>query len=76
MCSSDLGSTFVEGVQGRYFLPLACFACLALEGSRSLIPDTGLGRSVRLVLTGAVLIFPLISLLIVERAVIQRYYLA
>ena len=72
---SGVGAPTVEGVQGRYFLPLACFAGLALEGSAALIPDTRVGRPLRLALTGTVLAFPLISLLIVERAVILRYYL-
>ena len=72
---SGVGAPVIEGVQGRYFIPLACFACLTLEGSRSLIPDGGAGRALRLALAGVVLVFPLVSLLIVERAVILRYYL-
>lgn len=70
-----VGVRVIEGVAGRYFLPLACFLALALEGSRPLIPDTPRGRCVRLVLTGAVLAFPLVTLLIVQRVVILRYYL-
>jgi uncharacterized membrane protein len=70
-----VGVRVIEGVAGRYFLPLVCFLSLALEGSRPLIPDTIWGRRARLGLTVAVLAFPLLSLLIVQRAIILRYYL-
>lgn len=70
-----VGSAIVEGVAGRYFLPLACFLALGLEGARPLVPDTVWGRRLRLGLTAAVLAFPLVTLMIVQRTVIVRYYL-
>lgn len=70
-----VGAPIVEGVAGRYFVPLACFLALALEGSRPLIPDTVWGRRLRLGLTAAVLAFPVVTLMILQRTIILRYYL-
>ncbi len=72
---TPVGATVIQGVAGRYFLPLACFLTLALEGSRPLIPATRTGQGVRLALTGLVLAFPLFTLLVVERVIVVRYYL-
>lgn len=64
------GHAVVEGVQGRYFLPLA------LVGT-GLLPMLGDGRRTRLhkALAAAVLLFPIVSLAVVMRAVTLRYYL-
>jgi uncharacterized membrane protein len=64
------GFPTVQGVHGRYFLPLA------LAGA-ALLPSLGLGRLafLRQGLAGAVLLFPLVSLAVVMRAVVLRYYL-
>ena len=64
---TQVGLTFVDGVAGRYFLPLA----LVLAGLASGLPRGMLDRSVLLVM----LLFPAISLDVVMRAVIVRYYL-
>ena len=64
------GKAIVEGVQGRYFLPIL------LVGT-GLIPILG-GEScsrIRNILVMLVAIFPVISLAIVMHAVITRYYL-
>jgi uncharacterized membrane protein len=64
------GHATVEGVEGRYFLPLA------LVGA-ALLPALGDGRwaRVRGALVGVVMVFPVISLAVVMRAVVVRYYL-
>jgi uncharacterized membrane protein len=66
---------FVTGVQGRYFLPLALLLCLALEGERPMLPQNAVAAWVSKALVALVLAFPLVSLLIVQHAVIVRYYL-
>ena len=63
------GGATVEGVQGRYFLPLA------MAGT-ALLPAVGQARLARwrasLVL--AVAVFPVLSIGVVVRAVVLRYY--
>ncbi len=63
------GASIVEGVQGRYFLPLA----LPVVG---LLPSIGGARYGRLheKLVLAVLVFPAATLAVVMRAVGLRYY--
>jgi uncharacterized membrane protein len=70
-----VGAPTVLGVQGRYFLPVAVFLALMLGGTRPAIPDAGPWSGLRAALTGAVLIFPFFSLMLVERTIILRYYL-
>lgn len=65
----------VEGVAGRYFLPVAALFCLCLEGERPAWPQTRWGLWLSRAATAAVLVFPLVSLMAVQRAVILRYYL-
>lgn len=67
---TPVGSRLVEGVQGRYFLPLAMFAIVA-------VPSVGLGRlgGLRLALLGGVAAFPILSLAVVMRTLVLRYYL-
>jgi uncharacterized membrane protein len=64
------GSTTVEGIQGRYFLPLALVGVV-------LLPALGGAWAARLhkALTLLVLTFPLVSLAVVMRAIVLRYYL-
>jgi uncharacterized membrane protein len=72
---NEVGASYVQGVQGRYFLPLAILGCLLVEGERPLLPR---GRASELAYQAAaavVLAFPLISLLVVQRTIILRYYL-
>jgi len=64
------GDAIVSGMQGRYFLPLA------LAGA-GLLPMLGDGRWTRLhkALVAVVALFPIVSLAVVMRAVVLRYYL-
>jgi hypothetical protein len=66
---TPLGAPVVEGVQGRYFLPVAAVAALALEGR----PASGL-RGVRTVLLAVVALFPLISFWVADHALVLRYF--
>jgi uncharacterized membrane protein len=74
---SDVGLDQVNGVQGRYFLPLAVFLTLLVEAPASV---SGPSRRKRMALRdGAawlVLLAPVAFLAITQRAVILRYYLA
>lgn len=72
---TDVAAKVVSGVQGRYLIPLALMACLAVEGARPLLPRTRAGVWAYRVMAAVVLAFPLISMLIVEHAIIVRYYL-
>jgi uncharacterized membrane protein len=64
------GNPTVEGIQGRYFLPLA------LVGA-ALLPAVGGARVARLraALVLAVAAFPVVSLAVTMQAVVVRYYL-
>lgn len=73
---TDVGLGTVNGVQGRYLLPLALFAALLVEGDAAREAAGGrLVQSIRLWLVGAVLAFPALSLALAARAVVQRYYI-
>jgi hypothetical protein len=72
---SAVGAPRVEGVAGRYFLPLLCFLALLLEGRRPILPESGVAAWPKIAVTAAILAFPLFSLVLIERAVILRYYL-
>lgn len=63
------GWTYIEGPQGRYFLPLALLCCAGL-------PALGAGTLPRALLTCVVAVAPLATLAVVPWAVIARYYLA
>lgn len=67
---TPVGSRVVEGVQGRYFLPLAMLAIIAA-------PGVGRRRlaGLRLALLGCVAVFPILSLAVVMRVLVLRYYL-
>ena len=64
------GNATVSGVSGRYFLPIALFAA-------PFIPPIGSAWTARIrwTLTILVLMFPVVSLGVVTRAVVLRYYL-
>jgi hypothetical protein len=76
---TPVGAAMVEGVAGRYFLPLGCFLALALEGGPGLLPEEkpagAFVRRMAFAARAAVLAFPLVGLALVERAVVVRYYL-
>jgi len=72
---SPVGGPMVDGVQGRYFLPIALLLPLAFEGPRPLLGGPRAAEGLSVLLTAAVILFPLISLSCVEWAVIDRYYL-
>ena len=64
------GSRMVEGVQGRYFLPLALPVA-------TLLPALGSARTNRMhqMLVLAVGLFPVLTIGVVMRAIVLRYYL-
>lgn len=66
---TPLGWNYIEGPQGRYFLPFALLLCAGL-------PALGLGAALRGVLTGLVAAAPLATLAVVPWAIIARYYLS
>jgi uncharacterized membrane protein len=69
--STDPGSPVVIGVSGRYFLPLVLIGA-------ALLPAFGTSRThaVRVGLTIPILLFPAITLCVVMRTVVLRYYLS
>ncbi|GAC1346226.1 MAG: DUF2142 domain-containing protein [Acetobacteraceae bacterium] len=62
-----VGKTVVDGVQGRYFLPLA----MVLSGIAGGWPRHRLGRG----LSALVVVFPVVAIGVTIRALIVRYYL-
>jgi uncharacterized membrane protein len=66
---TPVGAPMVDGVQGRYFLPIALFLPLVLIGPRQMP-----GRPWLRWVTAGVLLFPLVSTFVVERALTLRYY--
>ena len=67
---TEPGHPVVEGVQGRYFLPLALTGTGLLQ-----MPGWALRSRIRGILVVLVGLFPLVTLTIVMRTVILRYYL-
>jgi uncharacterized membrane protein len=65
---TPVGAMQVEGVQGRYFLPVAAFFPLALVGSRTIEPS----RMHKIVL-GFLVAFPLVTLPVLYRTLALRY---
>ena len=63
---SPIGGPSVDGVQGRYFLPVAPFLLLLLPGSETRRP-------------GWILVtlcsYPALSIVVTLRAIVFRYYL-
>jgi uncharacterized membrane protein len=67
---SPPGSETVQGIQGRYFIPLA-LVCVTLLHALGSIRTARVHR----LLTILILTFPLVSLAVVMRAIVLRYYL-
>lgn len=67
---SPVGASYVEGVQGRYFLPVAVFLPLVLPHLRRPLPARAVAAG-RLVLGFA----PCLSIAVTIRAIVLRYYL-
>jgi len=67
---TKVGAAAVDGVQGRYFLPLALVGAAA-------VPSLGWARlgHVRLGLVALVAAFPVLTLAVVMRVLVLRYYL-
>ncbi len=65
---TEIGSHLVEGVQGRYFLPLALFGPLVL-------PRAGAPARLAYLAYVPVAAFPVLSIAIAVHAVVHRYYL-
>ncbi len=62
---SPVGGPMVDGVQGRYFLPVAPFLLLLLPGSRARRPGWAVV---------ALCCFPALSIAVTLRAIVFRYY--
>jgi hypothetical protein len=72
---SSVGAPRIEGVQGRYLLPLALALPLALEGPRPLLSGDRLRTGAQALVSAAVLAFAWVGLVVTQLAVIHRYYL-
>ncbi len=72
---TPIGAHIVQGVQGRYFLPIALVLCLMVEGQRSLLPEGRVSDAVSRFATAVIMIFPLMTLLAIQHVIIARYYL-
>ena len=66
---TGVGAPQVDGVQGRYFLPVLLLVPLALIG-----PGKPQPSHIRSFGIGLVLLFPIVSLFLVDRALTHRYY--
>jgi uncharacterized membrane protein len=73
---TNVGASRIDGVQGRYFLPLAMMLPLMLEGPRPILGGDRVRNGLRAAASAAVLAFPLLSLVVTEQALIERYYLS
>ena len=65
------GAPVVDGLQGRYFLPIALLLVTQLPG----LPVPRPGSSLRLLALVLVVGFPLLSIVVTTRALVLRYYL-
>ena len=63
---SPIGGRTIEGVQGRYFLPLVPFLGLVLPRGRIRLPSWALV---------ALCAYPALSIVVTLRAIVFRYYL-
>jgi uncharacterized membrane protein len=67
---TPVGASLVQGVQGRYFIPLALLAGSLLPG----IPVSARGLAALRWLAIAMAVFPIASLGVMMRAIVVRYY--
>ena len=68
---TPVGNFIVDGIQGRYFIPLAFFVpTLFSSGARP-----AFGRLVR-PLSWVVAVFPIVSIAVVMLGIVRRYYAA
>jgi uncharacterized membrane protein len=67
-----IGLDHVDGLQGRYFLPLAPFLVLIHCGEGRSAPGP---QALRNLAVWLVMLFPVVSVVTVERAIILRYFL-
>jgi uncharacterized membrane protein len=72
---TPVGGPVVAGVQGRYLIPCLVLLCVAVAGARSAWPEVRGVIYARRAVTLALLAFPLLTLMLLQRAVILRYYL-
>jgi uncharacterized membrane protein len=63
------GAEIIDGVQGRYFIPLAAALALAVPGYRRL------GPLIRPAALGGLAMFGVITPLVVVQALVVRYYM-
>lgn len=80
MVWTPVGQLWVDGVQGRYFLPLAALLPLIFASRRHPAPESQASGPVWMAMldrgvTWIVWLFPILSILVVQRTVILRYYL-
>jgi uncharacterized membrane protein len=72
---TSLGVSRIEGVQGRYLIPLALMLPLALEGPRPWLAADPVRSGLQLAATIGVLAFPIVSLVVTQRALIERFFM-
>lgn len=71
---TKVGAGQVEGVQGRYLLPMVAMLPLAFAGSEPQEAGQGKHGWTYRVGTALILLFPIISMVVVEHALTARYY--
>ena len=72
---TPVGAGYVEGVQGRYFLPLLVFLPIFVAVGRSPIADWNFERAVNVFRWITIVLFPLVTIAVLQMTVIGRYYL-
>lgn len=72
---TPVGAGHVEGVQGRYFLPLLVFLPIVLAVARSPIAGSEFEWAVDMVRWITLAVFPLVTIAVLQVTVIGRYYL-
>ena len=72
---TPVGAGYVEGVQGRYFLPLLVFLPIFVAVGRSPIADWNFERAVNVFRWITIVLFPLVTIGVLQTTVIGRYYL-
>ncbi len=64
---TPMSSSTIQGVQGRYFIPISLFLCLLCEGEKN-------DKSGCLIQRLGVFLFGFITILVVPLSVFERYY--